>query len=413
MSNKFKFLFLVTLTLTLGIFSGCNSGSGGGYVKKDRIQGYKGQARLNPYLVAERFLEKVTFNETSVRTGFVKYENRLGMVISPATTLSSEVVTDKMLDWVANGGVYVCLLERGEKNYTDIGEQCEHESIYWIDVETPELNYLLDKMKIELVDDSTGKTKGGKNYRGEPTNPVVLGDELPLTLDVKVELDNETYDMKLGGTKAMKLNRQLEFDDYHDTAATDGSHRFLGLSYGAGRIYFISDARAFRNPYLGMADHASVLEAMANESYGDIVFSFNKRRGFWSLMGNYAGPALLGIFILLVFWLWKNMPRFGPLLEVSDGHDRDYLESVRNSGHFLWKHRRYDALLQPLRKEIYKRSGMFNEHGEASASLVESLSESSGVPEHEVLEALSRDENIDGHAMVKMTKNLQTILKSL
>lgn len=411
MSNKFKAAVLFILTLV--ILSGCKSGGGGSYVKKDKIEGYKGEAKLNPYLVAERFLEQESYNKTSVRTGFVKYESRLGMVISPATTLNAAVVTDKMLDWVAKGGVYVCLLERGEKNYTDIGERCEHETVYWIDVETPELDYLLDKMQIDLVDDSTGETTGGENYRGEPKSPVVLGKELPLTLDVKVKLSGESYNMKLGGTKAMKLNRRLSYDDYYDEAAKDGSHRFLGLRYGSGRIYFISDARAFRNPYLGMADHASVLETMANDSYGDIVFSFNKRRGFWALMGNYALPALIGIFLLLVFWLWKNMPRFGPLLEVSEGHDRDYLESVRNSGHFLWSHHRYDSLLQPLRKEIYKRSGMFNEHGEASASLVENLSESSGIPADEVLEALSRDKNIDGQTMVKMTKNLQTILKSL
>jgi len=413
MKHSFKAIILIILSLS--IFSGCNSGSSGSgkYVKKDKIEGYKGEAKLNPYLVAERFLKKVSYNKTSVRTGFVKYESRLGMVISPATTLNSDVVTDKMLNWVANGGVYVCLLERGEKGYTDIGEQCEHETAMWIDVETPELNYLLDKMDVELVNDPSGKTTGGESYRGDPTNPIVLGKELPLALDVDVNLGGDTYQMKLGGTKAMKLKRKLGYYDYYDEPGADGSHRFLGLEYGQGRIYFITDARAFRNPYLGMADHASVLEAMADDSYGDIVFSFNKRRGFWALMGNYAGPALLGIFLLLVFWLWKNMPRFGPLLEVSEGHDRDYLESVRNTGHFLWNHRRYDALLQPLRKEIYKRSGMFNEHGEASASLVENLSETSGVPEDEVLEALSRDENIDGQTMVKMTKNLQTILKSL
>ncbi len=404
---------IMTAILTLSIFSGCNNKSGGSYVKKDRIEGYKGDAKLNPYLVAERFLEKVSYNEASVRTGFVKYERRLGMVISPATTLSSDVVTDKMLDWVANGGVYVCLLQRGEKSYTDIGEQCEHESVYWIDVETPELNYLLDKMNVGLVDDTSGKTTGGDDYRGEPKNPVVLGKELPLALDVDVNMQGDTFKMKLGGTKAMKLRRKLRSSDHHDTPASDGSHRFLGLKYGSGRIYFISDGRAFRNPYLGMVDHAQVLENIADQTYGDIVFSFNKRRGFWALMGNYAGPALFGIFLLLVFWLWKNMPRFGPLLEVSEGHDRDYLESVRNTGHYLWNQRRYDSLLQPLRKEIYKRSGMYNEHGEASASLVENLSESSGVPEDQVLEALSRDENIDGQIMVRMTKNLQTILKSL
>lgn len=411
-ARQLSLLFCLALSLCIAGCNGCRSG-GGSYVTKDKIEGYKGKAKQNPYLATQRFIEEISTGETSVRSGFVKYESRLGMVISPATTLNTKVVTDKMLQWVNAGGIYVCLLQRGEKNYLDIGENCDHKTDYWLDVKSTELTYLLDEMQIELIKETSIKIIGGESYYKKPAHPVVLGDELPLVEDVEVKMGDSLYKMKLGGTMKMKLNRELGYNDYYDKDKKSEEHRFLGLEHGAGRIYFISDARAFRNPYLGMADHASVLETMVSENYGDIVFSFNKRRGFWSLMGNYAGPALLGLFVLLIVWLWKNMPRFGPLLEVPDGYSRNYLESIKNTGHFLWSHKRYDALLEPLRREIKKRSGMFNERDEASAALIETLSESSGVSEEEVRESLRRDQHIDAASMVRITKNLQTILKSI
>jgi len=313
------------------------------------------------------------------------------------------------------GGVYVCLLQRGEKGYIDLGERCEHKTSHWESVESESLRYLMDKMQVELVNDTNTLTNGGDDYWGKPKNPIVLGEELPLALDLEVNMGYDSYSMKLGGTHTMKLTRSLRNEDYYDKASSNGTHRFLGLKYGQGRVYFMSDARAFRNPYLTMADHASVLESMAAETnyYSDIVFTFNKKRGFWDLMHSYAWPALIGVFVLLVFWLWKSMPRFGPLLEVSDEHDRDYLEAVKNHGHFLWGHKRYKALLDPLRNEIYSRSSLFNDDGEVSPAMVETLAEMSGVSEDNVLEALSRNENIDGQRMVEITRNLQTILKSL
>jgi len=100
--------------LILAVLSGCNkSGKKPKYVTKDRIEGYKGEAMRNPYLVAQKFLTTVEGTEVRVRNGFVRYDYDLGMLVAPASTLGSEVTTDKMLDWVANGGVYVCLLQRG------------------------------------------------------------------------------------------------------------------------------------------------------------------------------------------------------------------------------------------------------------------------------------------------------------
>lgn len=400
------------IVLLAWLVSGCG---GGKYVTIDKTDGYKGAAKLNPYLAAQTFLRENHDYEVSVKNGFVKYDYETGMVISPASTLSSEIMVDKMLRWVRNGGVYVCLLERGEKRWIDVGENCDHETAEWnwswFDEEVNESkDYLLEKMNIELVDDPSGKTTGGKNYRGDPKDPVVLGEELPLVETVTVNDGGDKYELQIGGTKVMKLKRSLRYDDISDGGEY---HRFLGLSEGSGRIYFITDGRLFRNPYLTMSDHAAMLENMRGEVYGDIVFGYGNRRGFWSLMISYAGPALLGVFVLLIFWLWKSIPRFGPLLELQEGHSREYAQSVSNTGRFLWKYKSADVLLTSMRENLLRSSGMFNAEGQADESLIETFSEKSGLSVEVVIEALTRENVNEAGDMVRITRNLQTILKSL
>ncbi len=390
--------------------AGC---SGGKTVTKHKTKGYQGEARRNPYLAATRFLENECDADVEVRNGFVKYDFLLGTVVAPSETLGSKALVDKMLRWVKYGGTYVCILQRGERRWQDVGEFCNHKTSDWESEEMPAgLQYLLENMGIELVD-APSSTTGGKDYYKDALNPVVLGEELPLVEEVKFTSHGKDFHLLIGGTKQIKLNRPYYYGNIVDTqpdGKTREAHRIVRMNHGNGRIYFITDGRLWRNPYLGMMDHAALLESIQEENPGKFVFGFGRRRGFWSLMINYGWPALLGVLVLLAVWLWKSVPRFGPLLEIPEAHARDHSQTIRNIGHFFWRHKRYKTLLEPLRNEIYRRSGKFNQQGEVDANLIEYLAEASGVPEDQVLEALSRNENVEPAAMVRMTRNLQTIL---
>lgn len=56
---------------------------------------------------------------------------------------------------------------------------------------------------------------------------------------------------------------------------------------------------------------------------------------------------------------------------------------------------------------------MFNAEGQAEESLIETFAEQSGLGVEEVLEALTREDVNEAGDMVRITRNLQTILKSL
>ena len=411
-----KHIFIFGFILSL--LTGCDKRS----VKiEDHTDGYKGAAKLNPYLAAQEMLGEVHYDGVKVRNGFIRYDWTTGMVISPASALSSEIMVDKMLNWVEDGGIFVCLLQRGDKHWVDVGERCDHQTERWDWnwVETEEsqstTKYLLDSMQIELEADPSGKTVGGSNYYRDPKHPVVLGDELPLVEDVKVastgyHSSKQEFNLQVGGTKVMKYNGVFSNEDVYQEGDV---HRFLGLTHGGGKIYFVTDGRLFRNPYIGMNDHAALLEFMSQDAIGHIIFAYGNRRGFWSLMGNYASPALLGLFFLLIFWLWKCIPRFGPLLEIGESHTRGYAQSISNTGMFLWKYKGSYVLLTALRDNLLRQSGMFNEAGEADERLIETFATKSGLGVEEVIEALTRKDVNDAGDMVRITKNIQIILKSL
>lgn len=406
---RYLLLFLIVVLL-----SGCGERT---KVTVDKTDGYKGVAHLNPYLAAQTFLREIHDGEVKTKSGFLKYNHDTGMVIAPASAVGSEVVVDKMLRWVRNGGVYVCLLERGEKHWDDVGESCDHNTVDWSmrgysdsEGDADSLDYLLSRLSVSLETEPTGKTTGGKSYSGKPKDPVVLGDELPLVETVSVRDGDDKYELQIGGTKVLKYDASSFYDSISDGG---DYHRFLGIRHGEGRVYFVTDGRLFRNPYLGMSDHAAMLERMTYDVYGDIVFSYGSRRGFWALMIHNAGPALLGVFVLLVFWLWKNVPRFGPLLEIPESHARDYSQSLGNTGRFLWKYKSSGVLLRSIRENLLRRSGMFDADGQVEGAMIETFSEKSGLDVEEVIEALSRDHVNEAGDMVRVTKNLQTILKSL
>ncbi|MEO1857702.1 MAG: DUF4350 domain-containing protein, partial [Rubritalea sp.] len=398
-----KFHFIACLLLGLISLTSCSE-------MEDRQQfiGYDGRARKNPYLAAERYLESDGHVVTST-TGVLKFDGDEGVVFSPATSVRSIGDAERVIDWVYDGGHYLCFLERGEDYWKDVGDWAHHDPEDWREDTEGEagLNLLLESVYLSLVDDVK------EQYKWEARGGAVAkGKELPFTESVLVMTDDDDVEfaMELGGTRLLvAADDDYYVDDWYDEGE---EHHFFSRTLGEGRITFISDARAFRNPYLQIAEHAEALDYIAGRG-GKIVFSLGKVRSFTSMLGEYLWKAVWALFVLTVLWIWKSLPRFGPLLEASGGDDRNYAKQLKRTGQFLWRHKREDALLKSLRDAVVKKSGHLYEHGADSSDLIDSLVQSSGLELKLVTEAMTRTQVRDASTMVKITKTLQQILKSL
>lgn len=377
--------------------------------QREEVIGYLGRANKNPYLAAERYLESDHHDVTST-TGVLKFDDEEGLVLSPASSVRSVGDAQRVLNWVDEGGHYVCFLERGEDFWKDIGDYADHSPKKWRDAEREKsqggLDLILDSLELELTEESDADFDW--EFRG---SSIARGNQLPNSeLRTVVVSEQLEFDLQLGGTR--ELFSADGFQHQGDWADLGETHRFFSRIYGGGRITFISDGRAFRNPYLKIAEHAETLDFLASGG-GKVVFSLGKVRSFTSMLAEYAWMAMWPLLALTVLWIWKSLPRFGPLLEASDGDARSYAKQIKSTGQFLWRHKSDDSLLQPLRNAVTLKSGHFYDQSTAPIVLMNYLSQSSGIELELVTEAMTRTDVHDASTMVKITKTLQQILKSL
>lgn len=410
--------YFVLLACAL-LLSGCN----GEYVVKERVLGYKGKARKNPYLAAEMYLKEGGLDANS-KTGVVHMDSEEALIFAPASSIRSTGDADRVMKWVSSGGHFVVFLQRSEDYWQDVGAGADHEPHRWRDSydEQSGLKQMMEAMELELVDAPEYEEIKAKivswdtddesdDYIAE-MDKIQRGKVLPEAQLATVDTGDEKFELLLGGTQRVKPNMYGEYvSDWKDQGE---EHSFYSRVYGRGRVTIISDGRLFRNPYLGMKDHAAMLDYLTEESdTGKIVFSLGKVRSFVSMLSEYAWMALIAFLLLVALWLWKNLPNFGPKLDVVTGHFRSYEKQLLATGDFLWSHKQDDALLNPLRDEVKRRCGAFGNATISQEQLYETLSAASGLSLEDVQEAMSRQMVHDAGLMVRITQNLQTILKSL
>ena len=64
---------------------------------------------------------------------------------------------------------------------------------------------------------------------------------------------------------------------------------------------------------------------------------------------------LTGLGIFVVCWLWRSIPRFGPLLPDPAPVSRDFTGHLAQAGAFLWSRAGADSLVTPIRQSILHR----------------------------------------------------------
>ncbi len=359
--------------------------------KKRRTLGYRGEARANAFLAGQRLLEKQGRDVRS-RQGVGELGYDTAVVFVPSSSLNTVGRAKRLLGWVAGGGHLVVMLAGGEKRGNDFRVDNSPRQN-----DTPGVNYLLKALDVEKVD--WPRTTDGKTLLRDQWEAMEEKD--------RVLLGSEMTEYTLGG-RTMKIRHWSDQGLLHGTGKD--KHRYLSLAHGMGRVTLLTDASPLRNRYIGYADHARFLtEIVARSRAGAVVFSNGEGEGFFGLVWRYFWMAVLGLLTLVVFWLWKNLPQFGPSQDVPDGSMREFSGQVRGIGRFLWRHKRDDVMLGSLRRTIRRRLSLMS--GESHAGDYEQLSTMTGIPLESIKEAMTREGIRDPGAMVRVVRNLQTILK--
>lgn len=342
------------------------------YTEVERETGYKGKARVNPWLAAERFVARMDREPLSVISWTPpKWEDAVWVL--PASILSNESFTRRTERWAAEGGHLILLVEHADAETND-----------WSGYDSPPvmeraLFAMLERAGIHLTE------SGGAS-----------ADE--------IAFDGRIFTVEAASSAAVA-----------ETGGKPGV--FASVETGDGRITVLTDGRPFRNRWIGENDHAALFDALVEvtEVEGRVGFMRGSGLSLWGLLGAHLWPVLIGLGVCVLLWLWKNLSRFGPLeAESAPPVSRGYERHLEALGDFQWRVDRGASLLVPLREQIVELGQRTSVRaGRRDDDFFQFLADRTGLPRERVFRALAESAPADSAILTRTAADLQQLLKVL
>lgn len=337
--------------------------------------GYKGKARINPWLAAERFTERKGMNVQSSGR-WVKPEWKHEVFFVPVGVLNNSGVVSSMRDWVSYGGHLIILVDYSDSDWNDW--RAYQRSV-------PELRRpLLDFLE-----------EAGLTLER-------LGSES--TSAATVSFDEQTFQVEMGARSRVSTSNAKNTN-------------FASVEFDYGRVTVVTDARIFRNRRIGDNEHAALLSSLVEWSSDEGVVVFLRGAGIslWRMLGQHLWPVLVGLSLALVVWLWKSFTRFGPV-ESANVHSplRGYDHHLEALGDFQWRLDQCTALLAPLRERVVEAGQKAAaSSGRRDSDFFQFLADLAGLSRERVSRALTEAAPADGTVLTNTAADLQKLLAVL
>ncbi len=335
--------------------------------------GYKGRARANAWLAAERFLERYGYETRSIGS-WRNPEWEDGTWFAPADSISNSTFADAAEEWIAGGGHMILIVDHAQA-YTD--------------------DWALFAPPIEIP----------------PPLEEFLGNAGIVLEEKRVEAQEITFE-----DGSYEVDAEASYS-VRDVAEDDEPGVFASVRYGDGRLTVVTDGRIFRNRWIGEKQHAALLLALLNatEYAGDLVFVRGTGLSIWLLLGQRLWPLLVGLAVLVILWLWKNFSRFGPLEPAqAPSNLRAYDHHLEALGDFQWRLDRAKSLLLPLRERVVERGQQLAvSSGHRDGDFFQLLATRAGIPRDRVFRALAEPAPADAAVLARTAADLQRLLHCL
>ena len=273
--------------------------------------GYQGEARRNGFLAAERLLDRMGLRVRHLKTPIELRELPAdGTLILPARRNAlAPAERERLLEWVRAGGHLV--VENENHRLPD-----------------PILDSL--GVKRELV-----KTPG----QSRPTEA-----RLPHSPGVlKVSLASDRTLIAPADAFQLQLNKATQL---------------VHFKVGRGQVTALNDFGFMRNGAIGQNDHAEFLWQLVRFQPGTaavFVFDNPQQLSLVEWLVDNAWAVLAAGALLLVAWLWRIAPRFGPMAPDPEPVRRRLLDHLRASGRFQWSAGGAATLAEAAREAALRR----------------------------------------------------------
>lgn len=353
--------------------------------------GYSKEARINPFLAAQLFLEKngvKVVKETSELDFSTLSTDDMVFLSHVDDMLLTNSQIEKALAWIEQGGFLVSGVGTEIQGHASILKRfdiapVEHEIDLGqiADVFGDSGDKSTSERLRELNEKIAEQQKKNENDESADDNPiedlfdleserkrytVALSDdagELTLERVDRIVLnhpqagdwyfkDDDDYD--LGNSDDDSGERDLMAIDYELSASVSDEKgvRLLQFRHGSGTFTALSSSELWRNDEIGQADHAYFLAYLVPDQ-STVHFFYNiTSPSLWQMLKANFAELLLALAALLILWLWRAGLRVQSVREEVTTQRRLFAEHLRASAEFLVSRGQYRKLLQPVQEDI-------------------------------------------------------------
>lgn len=325
-------------------------------VEEMKDVGFRGPARLNRFLAAERLFNRVGVPATS---SFEDWE----LPADPQATLlllnPHRVMTEdqgsELLDWVAAGGNLVAILP----DAPSLDPLMLH---FGVGAAEPE--FAEEEEEIEVEEEKDGKdSKDAKDEKGAegPVDP--FADVVGEAVEVPLQDSPAGKPFKIYAQGFRRLLPPEDGPDEDDglevEAGSENGTFLLRYAYESGQVTFVSDAGFLTNDFIGKLDHGPFAWALVQGQGGPpaeiLLVVRDEVPSLFTLLARHAWMVLVSGAFLMLAWLRLAGSRVGPVLPDPPRDRRSLLEHVEAAGAFLWQSGHAGELLQSTRQALLRR----------------------------------------------------------
>ncbi len=192
------------------------------------------------------------------------------------------------------------------------------------------------------------------------------------------------------------------------------------VDHGDGSVSVMASGHFFNNEHLGSAEHAGLLFKLVDEARREsgiaepgLLIAYADAPGLWSLLTERAAHALWAALALLVLWLWRAWPRFGPVEDLASEALPGFQSHAASIGRFLWNHDSGPTLLKGIRERtvVRWRSAIPGSDSMTDHDLCDAIAEETGHAAEEVERALFASGPLKPDVFLAVQRTLTTLQK--
>ena len=263
---KRRLIRLLGMLATSLLLSAC----GGEWKDVEKTLGYRGKARLNPFLAAERLLGEMGYLARGEKA-LTKLPDHDAVIMMSAESGLPAGRAKQLLRWTFSGGHLIYCLG-GTRPYNDFDSQFGSfiAAMLLEEEKDPILEQLgvgakkrLAVEEMEKVVKDALKDLGDESMDEEEPDEVEDDDDSRLESIQRIQWKNREYEVSLGGYQHLILERRLHAGEF--SAGPKGESLALHLRHGSGWVTLLAHARPFRNRWIGERDHARWLAALVGQ----------------------------------------------------------------------------------------------------------------------------------------------------